>query len=201
MKMFSCDSTFKWDSHIDNPACLPTHSFLLDLAKNIYKTCKKRASKENKQAHTWRNLEFIEKVHKVIYEVKQSCESTHLALHIPHKCIIRKNMRITTPDTLLRIYDYNSYIRFSAEQATSLVSLLVCFFTAATHLLFRLSLLQSIPSEAFDLSRCCSLVLQLPAGPLARCGSGRVRLYSWEAWSQGKNGRKKAGTRAMLPSK
>lgn len=86
-------------------------------------------------------------------------------------------MRITTPDTLLRIYDYDSYIRFSAGQATSLVSLLVYFFTAATDLWFRLSLLQSIQGEAFDSSRCCSQVLQLPAGPLARCGSGRVRLY------------------------
>lgn len=100
-------------------------------------------------------------------------------------------MRITTPDTLLRIYDYDSYIRFSAGQATSLVSLLVCFFTAATDLWFRLSLLQSIQGEAFDSSRCCSLVLQLPAGPLARCGSGRVRLYHWEAWSERENSRKK----------
>lgn len=61
-----------------------------------------------------------------------------------------------------------------------IVSVVFIFFFA-TNLRFLLPQLQSVPSGAFQSSRCCSPVLQLPAGPLARCGSGRVRLYRWEA--------------------
>lgn len=69
----------------------------------------------------------------------------------------------------------------------------VFLLISSTDLWFRLSLLQSIPGGGFDSSRCCSPLPQLPAGPLARCGSGRVRLYRRDAWSRRKKTAEESG--------